>query len=121
MSLAEASAILSTLSEVDKMLSQVEFKAQTMRTEVGHASGELREMEYILFRTVSILGRLGLPPNIDKAIMKIQQLITTIRILHSAIMLMESTSPYGWTLAAISIISAGVMASTMWYDATRGY
>lgn len=109
MSLAEATALLQTLGDLDKMLSQIETKVQTLHVETGHATGKLREMEYILFRTVSILGRLGLPERLDGALMQIQKMITAVRILHSTMMFLEMGTPYGWALAGVSLVAAGVM------------
>jgi hypothetical protein len=83
-------------------------RANTMKV-----TGDLRELEYILYRTVSLLNRFGLSPDIEQSIIKIQRLILVIRMLHSAIMYLYMSTPYGWLLGGISLVSMGVSASTM--------
>ena len=116
MSLGEIKDVYSTLQEIDSLLEVVQKKTDTLRMEAGHATGNWRELEYILFRTTGLLGRLGLPPDIDAGIQKLQRMLATIRILHSAMIYLEMASmahPLGWALGAISVGSALVMMSDM--------
>jgi hypothetical protein len=84
-----------------------------LRANFGQARGELREMEYILYRTTSLLNRMGLPPAIDQGIQKIERMIMTIRILHSTMVLFEIGTPEGWILGLISGISAAISISDL--------
>jgi hypothetical protein len=84
-----------------------------LRANFGEARGELREMEYILYRTTSLLNRMGLPPAIDQGIQKIERMIMTIRILHSTMVLFEIGTPEGWILGLISGISAAISISDL--------
>jgi hypothetical protein len=77
-----------------------------VRADFGQATGELRELEYLLYRTFSVLSRLGLPPQIDAAIMKIERIILVIRMLHSALMYFGTGSIYGVALGVITSASA---------------
>jgi hypothetical protein len=55
------------------------------------------------------MNRLGLPANIDQAIMKVQRLAMTIRLLHTSMLALEAASgPLGWALAIVGGISAAV-------------
>jgi len=75
---------------------------------VEQALSNLRRMETLLYRTMGLIGRMGLPENIDQAVAKIQQLIMTIRLLHSAIIALEAASgPIGWAFAGVGIATAG--------------
>lgn len=123
MSLGEATELFQSLAEIDKLLSQIQIKTNTLHAEMPHTLGNLREIEYLLYRTSSLLGRLGLPPELDKAIMIVQRMILMIRMLHSAIILAESSTPYGWILAGISAATLAVNVSTtaeMIFQDTRG-
>jgi len=110
MSMAELPGLIAQLKECELLLDRVEVKAETVRVEVGHTRGELREAEYILFRVTSLLGRMGLPPEIDRAIYVVQKLIFTVRMLHYSMMMLEIATPYGWIMF---LVGMGGMAITM--------
>jgi hypothetical protein len=63
---------------------------------------------------------MGLPPEVDKGIDIMQKMILTARILHSTIIYLESTTPFGIILGLISIGSAAAAASSVVYDFQRG-
>ena len=70
---------------------------------------EIRRLETLLFRTISLLRRLGLPENVSETAAKIQRLIMTIRMLHTALVALETaTGPIGWALAVVGIGTAVV-------------
>jgi hypothetical protein len=67
------------------------------------------------------LGRLGLPENIDQAIMKVERLVMTIRLLHTAMIALEAASgPIGWALAIVAGGTALLSMGDLVYDYTRG-
>lgn len=90
------------------MLFNMSLKVGTLKVEAGHAAGELREVEYILFRTISILRRMGLPENVQQAIQILAHLVLVTRLAHTAFIMMQSMTPYGWITAGISLASAGI-------------
>ncbi len=66
------------------------------------AETQLRQVETLLYRSLALFGRLGLPENIDAAINKVERLVMVIRLLHtSAIALEAATGPVGWALAGV--------------------
>ena len=70
---------------------------------VEQASSEIRQLERLMFRTLSLFRRMGLPEEIGQAIDAIQRLISLLRMLRIAIALTEAASgPIGWALAAVS-------------------
>ncbi len=111
--LGDIQQLYSNLQQIDDLLGKVQVKTETLRTETAHASGELREIEYLFYRVTSLMGRMGLPPEMDRAIMLIQRMVLMVRMLHSAIMLMEMTTPYGLVLGLVSLASAGLTASVI--------
>jgi hypothetical protein len=80
-----------------------------IRADTVQLRGELRELEYLLYRTTSVLGRMGLPENVDAAIATLQRLILTVRMLHTALALLEISTGYGTILGLITL--AGVTVS----------
>ena len=88
---------------------------------VERAIDSTRRLETLLYRTLGLLGRLGLPENIDQAIAKVQRLVMTIRLLHTAMIALESASgPVGWALAIVGTGSALLSMGDLVYDYTRG-
>ncbi len=82
-----------------------EIRASTQRV-----NGDLREVEYILFRSLSLMGRLGLPPEIDAAVNKIQRVIYLLRVMHSTMMFLQATTWYGLAMAILTG-GAGIIAT----------
>ena len=99
-------------------LAEVKNKVESLRVETAHATGALREFEYVTYRVVSLLNKMGLPPEVDACITRIQHLILSARLLHSSIILLQSTTPYGWILAGLTLVSAGISLGAE-YEVTR--
>jgi len=91
-----------------------------VRADMGEVKGELREVEYILFRTLGLLNRMGLPPDIEKTIRQLQKLAFNVRLVHSALMYLELATPWGYAMALLSAGSLVASSADMFYDATRG-
>lgn len=88
---------------------------------VEQALDNARRLEILLYRSLALLGRLGLPENIDQAIAKVQRLVMTIRLLHTAAIALEAASgPIGWALALVGVASALLSTGDLIYDVTRG-
>lgn len=68
---------------------------------------ELRRLETLLYRTLGLLRRAGLPEDIEKGIAFVQRLIATLNALRLAIIALQAASgPIGWGLAAVGIGAA---------------
>ena len=111
MSIEELPGLISQLNECMALLGTVENKALTVRAEVGHVEGDLRELEYIFYRLSSLLQRMGLPKEVNDVIEKIQKMILVARIAHSALILLESSTPYGLIIGIIT--GAGAILTYM--------
>lgn len=90
------------------------------------AMTELRKVERLLFRTLSLFERMGLSPDVQQAINQLQRLIMTVRSVQVAINLMYAASgPVGWALAAVGLGTAVFMtadfAESLNYDFSRGH
>jgi len=107
-SFGEIQQIYRMLKDIDELIRGIDVKTEELRANMGKARGEFREVEYILYRVTSLLNRMGLPPSIAQAIQKIEGMIMVTRMLHSTMILMESTTPYGWILGIISGVGAAV-------------
>jgi len=76
---------------------------------VEQTLSEIRRLETLLFRTISLIRRLGLPEDIDALISKIQRTIMTVRILHTSLIALQAASgPVGFALAGVGIATAAL-------------
>jgi hypothetical protein len=88
---------------------------------VEYVMSNLRRLELLLYRSLALASRLGLPENIDVAINKIQRMVMVIRLLHTSMIALEAASgPIGIALAAVGLVSFGVTTGDLVYDLTRG-
>jgi hypothetical protein len=88
---------------------------------VEDAVGEIRTLERLLFRSLMLIRRLGLPDEVEKAIVRIQSLITVLRSLQiAAIALQAAEGPIGWATAIVSTASAVAITAGAMYDLDRG-
>ncbi len=89
---------------------------------VTQAQSELRKVEFLLFRTLGILNRLGLPEDIQKGIAELQRLIMIVRLTHTALIALQTASgPIGWAMAGLSVATLTISAAEEFrYDETRG-
>ena len=78
----------------------------SLEVNVDEALTNIRKVQTILYRTIGLLRRIGLPPEIDAAVARIQQLIALLNMLRLTIIALATASgPYGWALAGLSAIS----------------
>jgi len=86
------------------------------------ALSSIRQLEGLLYRSLALIRRLGLPEDMNQAIYEMQRMIMTIRLLHTAIILLESASgPIGWLRAGVATGTTLVgLGSTIEYE-MRGH
>ena len=81
-----------------------------LNIDVTETVRELRSLETILYRSLSLAKRFGLPEHIDAAITKIQHLIATLNLLRATIIATQlATGPIG--LLSITVGAAAVALS----------
>ena len=87
-----------------------------VKAETGRVMGDLRELEYSFYRLTSIMGRMGLPPEIDAAIGKLQRIILALRMVHSTLMFLQLGTPYGMVLGGLTGMGALLSVTNMTTD-----
>jgi hypothetical protein len=120
LSLAETQEIYTMLIEIKAVLDGVEVKTVKINSELPKTRESVvtfRELEYITFRLVSILNRMGLPPQIDAGITKLQQMLLVVRSLTMAMHALEMGTPFGYIKAAIGFVTVGFSL----YDNLQGF
>ena len=97
-----------------KKLVRDEDVSFSLEVNVEEAYTNMRKVQTVLFRTLSLLRRLGLPTPIDSAISKLMQLISVLNQARlAAIQFQAAAGPIGWALAAVSITTTVVSTTEM--------
>jgi len=90
-------------------LSEEHLVTFNLELNVEQTYAEIRRLQTLLFRTVGLLRRLGLPEEIDRALAIIQRTIMAARLLYTSLLALEAASgPLGWALAIVGVTSAAV-------------
>ena len=93
-------------------MSSEETVTFNLELNVEQAISEIRRLETLLFRSIALARRLGLPEDIDSAVYKIQRLIMVVRLAHSTLIAFQTASgPIGWALAIVGGLTAVASAS----------
>lgn len=81
---------------------------------VEKAFSNARRLETLLYRTLGLLRRLGLPENIEQGIYRLQRMVMTIRLAHTALIALQAASgPIGWAFAGVGVATAAFSASEL--------
>jgi len=82
---------------------------------------QLEKVQVLLYGTLGILRRLGLPEEVDSAILKIQRIIAALNMLRLALYAVEMASgPVGWAMAGVGIAGTVLSTGDLMYDLGRG-
>lgn len=77
----------------------------------------IRKLQTILYRTMGLLRRFGLPEEIDAQIMKIQRLIILLNQLRLTMIAVHTAAgPIGWALAGLGAATFAFDAGDLWQD-----
>ena len=78
----------------------------SLEINVEEAYENLRRVQTALFRTFSILRRMGLPEDVTRGLELVQRLISTLNQLRLTMIALEAASgPLGWWLALTGLAS----------------
>ena len=106
MSLAETQQIFLLLTEIDKLLGQIDIKTVDTEKKIQRVATQTIMLRQILTKTLGILRRLGLPENVDSAIFKIQRMIGIANQLRLVIYSLNAAmvgTPGGAILAGLGL------------------
>jgi len=77
--------------------------------DIREANVELSQLISVLYGVTSILSRMGLPPNVSKAIRELMRLISTVNMLRTSLIALQAASgPVGWAYAAVGLVGVGL-------------
>lgn len=93
----------------------------SLEVNVEQAYEDLRRVQTILYRTISILRRMGLPEDVNQAIATIQRLIALVNQARLAIIALQTASgPIGWGMALLAAATIPLTAGDMFYEVNNG-
>jgi hypothetical protein len=88
---------------------------------VEECVSNIRKVEGLLYRSLALLNRLGLPEDMRQGIYLMERMVMVIRLLHTSLILLEAASgPLGWARALVGAGTAAVSFGDFFYDAGRG-
>ena len=86
----------------------------SLEVNVEHAETELRRLQTVLYRSLGLLGRMGLPENINELISYVQRVIAVVNQLRLAVLALQAASgPIGWALAGIGLATSWMVTHDM--------
>lgn len=81
----------------------------SLEINVEEALTEIRKVQTLLYRTLGLLRRFGLPEDISEGVAFVQRLIAALNALRlSLIALQAAAGPVGWALAIVGIVGTAV-------------
>ena len=93
----------------------------SLEVNVEKAYPEVRKLQTLIYRTLGLFRRMGLPENIDNAIAKWQRAIMVANSLRLALLALQAASgPIGWGLAGVGFVAGGFAAADMMTDLNSG-
>ncbi len=76
----------------------------SLAVNIEDAKTSVQQVERLMFRTLGLFRRMGLPENVDHAVMYLQRFISAARMARISLAALEAASgPIGWALAAITV------------------
>ena len=120
MSLAETQQLFNVLTEIDRLLSDIQVKQNQINRDLPRTKESLKtftQLEQVALRYIALSRRLGLPDDVNRAIDVLARLVTTVRMAQLSIGLLLSSNPL---TAAAGIASLGLTAFSMG-DMLAGY
>lgn len=102
-------------------MSSDEIVSFSLEVNVEEAYTELRKLQTVLYRSLDIARKLGLPDDISEMASKIQRLIAITNQLRLALIALSVASgPLGWALALVGTAGAFVSAGSFFDNEMRG-
>ena len=96
-------------------MSEEETVTFNLELNVEKSYSDLRRLELLLYRTISLLRRFGLPEDLSRGLYLVQRMILSIRMLQTSLMAFYvATGPIGYGLAIVGLASGALtMADTI--------
>jgi hypothetical protein len=120
LSVSDAQQVYNLLVQIDALLRNVEAKTTTLTRDLPKTQETLKtfnQLERVTLRYLAISRRMGLPDDVDNAITKLMQIISTIRMAQMSINMMMMSNP-----ATIALgIAGAVMTMATAADIMVGY
>jgi len=86
----------------------IEVDTSGAHKEIESLDKRLSQFMSVAYATLGLMSRMGLGEDATKAIRVIQQLISTANMLRTTLTLLEMQTPYGWVMAAFSLIGTAM-------------
>lgn len=76
---------------------------------IEKAYEDVRRLQTLLYRTLALVRRLGLPEDIEQGIIRIQNMISWLNTLRLTLAALEAASgPLGWAMFGVTLATTAV-------------
>jgi hypothetical protein len=90
-------------------MSEEETVTFNLELNVEQAYSNMRRLELLLYRTIALARRFGLPDNVTEWFYLVQRAVLSIRMLQTSLMMLYTASgPVGWALGIVGLSSAAM-------------
>jgi len=97
-------------------LEEAKQQIEDLKTQISSALPSFGRLESVLFRALSLTRRLGLPESMDRAIQKVERMIMAVQLLHTSLITIEASTPYGWIMALLSVSGVAITTAEMTHE-----
>lgn len=93
----------------------------SLEVNVREAYTDLRKVQTLLFRTLGLMRRFGLPEDINAAISLMQRMIMVANQLRLTMATLQAASgPMGWALLGVSVATTAFATGDLMNEMTSG-
>jgi hypothetical protein len=107
--------------EVPSNIEDAKRELHDLKENVLMTDMTIRQYERVLYRVIALAQRLGLPPETQAMLQRLQQIVMTVRMLTVSLSLLEMSTPYGIISGAIGLVGTGLSVGELIYDGQRGF
>lgn len=94
--------------ETEQLVFDVSANVTRAREEFQNLAEDLDKVIVMLYGVFSLMRRMGLEDDAAKAIAELQRLISTLMMLHRALVLVQTSTPLGAALGLLGVIGGGL-------------
>ena len=86
----------------------------SLEVNVEKAYEDIRKLEMLLYRIIGLFRRLGMPEDVEQAIIKVQKAIAILNMYRLTVAAAQAAAgPIGWALLGISVAQAMVSTAEL--------
>jgi hypothetical protein len=108
------------MSDETGSISSIREAIAGLKSDLEETNVSMRQGEMTLIRLTYAFERMGLPKEVGAVLTTLMRMIQTVRLLTVSLTMLEAAEgPLGWLFAGMTLVSAGLTATTAVTDVTQ--